>query len=278
MDGFNLEIQSGPAFNIGALLGTSDGGRRWNFVEGDPGKYGEILLQENRNGWLTHDDGRELYTTLDGGRSFHVVTLQEPSGIPFSVDPEFTVYNLPIFEDNLRGYETALYTNDQGSKSAMVLFTTNDGGKTWTVDRKLTGLGASSPGTLAMTSMTDSTWIVPIASGTQPTLVTLAKASTAGYPSVAYNGVRASSFITPTQGWISCRSGLLSTLDGGHTWYHVSPTYAVGGGLGSSFTGNAAAFDKQTSTVPPVKPPTVATALAAQNSGKPASHHPQSLR
>jgi photosystem II stability/assembly factor-like uncharacterized protein len=246
----DLAIQSGSAFHIGALLATSDGGHTWDFVQGDPGVDGSVLVQSNQNGWVT--DGEELHATLDRGKSFHQVTLSPPDSIVSALGPVHTLYilyNLPVFEDDLRGYESVLYTDAEGSKSAVVLFSTTDGGATWTADRELIGSGLDSTEIVTSTSIANSIWIVPIASvGVPPILLEIHKGETVTYPTTASDGTRASSFITQSQGWIKLPSGLFSTSDGGHTWYRISPTYAFGGVLGSSYTGIAENFNNPLST------------------------------
>jgi hypothetical protein len=230
----NLNIQSGSAFNIGALLSTSDGGRSWRFVEGDPGSSGPVVLQKNGNGWILHDGGEELIATSDGGETFHQVQLAPPVTVSIEADSSHTIHDLPVFLDSRRGYEPVIFSNKDGSKSDVVLFKTSDGGISWTADRRLTGLGPSSIRTIESTSITDSTWIVPVApSGAVPSLMVLEGGTTASFPTRTPNSIRRSSFISATQGWIASTLGLFSTADGGKSWQNITPTFTIGGGLGS---------------------------------------------
>lgn len=234
----NLYIQSSSAFNLGVLLSTVDGGKTWSSVEGDPALSGPVLLQANGNGWLSHNGGEDLEATSDKGKTFHQVTLLPPADITIQAESSNTISGLPSFSDNLHGYEPVLFTTKDGAKSELVLFATVDGGNTWKPDRRLTGLGLSSLGTLNSTSLTDSSWIIPTASiGTPPELLIIPPGAVSAYPSTRRNDVRVSSFISSMQGWISSKSGLFSTSDGGNTWQNISPTFTLGSGLGSSYTG-----------------------------------------
>ena len=247
----NLGIQSGSAFSTGVLLRTTDAGKTWSSIPGDPALSGPVLLQQSGNGWIVHDSADNLYATLDGGKTFQEIVLPPPGDVATAVDPTETVYNLPVFDDNLQGHETVLYTNTAGSKAAVVVFSTSDGGQSWTPDSELANVGLSSFGTLANTAVANSTLIVPIATaGNSPTLMRVGKATTAKYANTAPNEIRASSFVTPMQGWIACKSGLYSTTDGGSTWYKISPTFAFGGAIGSSYRGVAEDFTKPASANP----------------------------
>ncbi len=232
----NLNIQSGSAFSVGALLVTVNGGKTWSSVAGDPGMSGPVLLQENGNGWLINA-ASELQATLDQGKTFHQVQLPVPTGLSIQADSSHTIYGLPSFVDNQNGFEPVVFTTSAGSQSEMVLFATKDGGSTWTPDRKLTNLGLTSLNTVGSISIVDTSWIVPVGPrGRKPTLEVIPGGEVSQYPSATPNGVRASSLISLMQGWILCKSGLLSTSDGGNTWLNISPTFTFGKGLGSSYS------------------------------------------
>ncbi len=226
-----IRHQSGPAFSFSSLYSTSDGGRTWHEVKG-PGFYGDIRAYPNGEIWVTGDPGandegkaQELVVSRDGGNSFEEVSLDAPKEIAPADDP---TYGLPVFEDNLRGYEAVTYSGGNGDKSAKVLFTSEDGGHTWKPDRILSNLDESSVGRLTFSSVAGSTWLHSFAPmGTQTTLVRLhsndrikATANERGHD--GSNNCELS-FLTPDEGWMNCSGKLSSTIDGGNTWTAVSP-------------------------------------------------------
>jgi photosystem II stability/assembly factor-like uncharacterized protein len=131
---------------------------------------------------------------------------------------------LPVFEDDLHGYEAVSYSGPKGTASAAVLFETKDGGRTWKPDRILSNLAE---GEVVATTVVDSTWVLPVAQqGVQPTLVRLhpnqRKTAPAHKGSGDFRRCRPS-FVTPDQGWLTCSGALSSTADGGATWTTITP-------------------------------------------------------
>jgi photosystem II stability/assembly factor-like uncharacterized protein len=218
----NLNITSGSAFNFGALLTTADGGRTWMPLK-SPGLSGQVLLLNENDGWLASSPGDELYATHNAGSTWQKISLQAPKEIAPATYP---TYDLPAFKDRLNGFVAVTYSGPEGAKSAAVLFTTQDGGRTWKPDRMLTNLEGGSIGQKVASGVADSTWITAVAPGGAPAVKTLLSndivlAETNA--STRYLSGTRISFVTPTTGWVACASGLLLTTDGGATWATITP-------------------------------------------------------
>jgi photosystem II stability/assembly factor-like uncharacterized protein len=223
-----LEHQSGSAFSFGSLFATSDGGRTWHEVKG-PGFYGDIRAYPNGDIWATGGAGgnEALAVSHKGGDGFVDVSLPAPKEIGPVGQP--SSYTLPVFEDNMHGYEAASYYGPNGTNSTIVLFETVDGGRTWKADRILFDLPES--GTMA-TTVAGSTWILPFAPpGSQPTLVKLRPNDRKMAPEHKNSGDFSNcelSFLTPDEGWMNCSTGLSSTINGGATWTSIAPRARIG--------------------------------------------------
>ena len=226
-----IQHQSGPAFSFSSLYSTLDGGRTWHEVKGR-GFYGNIRAFPNGEIWVTGDHGandegkaQELVVSRDGGNSFEEISLDAPKEIAPADDP---TYGLPVFEDNLHGFEAVTYSGGNGDKSAEVLFATEDGGRTWKPDRILSNLDESSVGRLMFSAVAGTTWIHSFAPmGTQTTLVRLhsndrIKATVNERGRDGFNNCELS-FLTPDEGWMNCSGNLTSTTDGGSTWTAIAP-------------------------------------------------------
>jgi photosystem II stability/assembly factor-like uncharacterized protein len=226
-----IQHQSGPAFSFSSLYSTSDGGRTWQEAKGNPGFYGDIRAFPNGDIWVSGDYPEHDVPTVsrDGGNSFQEISLDAPKEIAPADDPS---YNLPVFEDNLRGYEAVTYSGGIGKKSAAVLFATADGGKTWKVDRILSNLAEISAGQKATSAIVGSTWIAPFApKGSQPTLMKLRPNDRITAPDHKSSSDFRScglSFFTPDEGWANCSGDLSSTTDGGASWTSITPRHRNG--------------------------------------------------
>src|SRR5208283_3956591 len=115
-------------------------------------------------------------------------------------------------------------------KLAMVLFATEDGGRTWKPDRMVANLDdTDARNQYHSSAVVGSDWIFA-ASDHDPVLTkvgpgTKIDASTdtaASRPH--YKNIRQISFATPTQAWAIVGDGeLMSTVDGGATWTTLTP-------------------------------------------------------
>ena len=180
-------------------------------------------------GWLAAGVGDELYVTFDGTRIWRNMDLKAPQEI---LPATHATYQVPIFIDERHGFLPVTYSGRQGTKTAAVLFETEDGGRTWKVDRILADLKHSSVGQDISSTIVGSTWVTAAVSGrmAEPTRITLAKIgaqtrtrATADAAPGYFEGARLS-FVTPMQGWLlSGGHRLLSTNDGGATWTLIAP-------------------------------------------------------
>jgi photosystem II stability/assembly factor-like uncharacterized protein len=185
------------------------------------------------------DDDEDLHVTWDGAKSWQTVSLPAPKEIYPAIYPTADV---PVFEDEKHGFVAVTYSGRDGVKSAVVLFTTVDGGHSWKADRILTNLEESSQGRRLPSTVADSTWITARVSAYQPKLTALSAGARvrAGIGpwsySTGYWEIFQLSFVTPKQGWVIQDSGhegtvlmrvgdgkLLSTTDGGATWTDITP-------------------------------------------------------
>ena len=224
-----FRYQTGSAFNSAGLFATSDGGRTWQASNDNPGFAGEIRAYPNGDVWVSGHPGvneggkiEELVVSHKGGNGFEDVSLPAPKDIGPVGQP--SSYTLPVFEDNLRGYEAASYYGPNGTNSTEVLFETLDGGRTWKADRILSNLTGS--GTAA-TTIAGSTWILPFApKGQHPALVKLRPNDRKAAPPHSSSGDFSNcelSFVTADEGWMNCSGILSSTIDGGATWANIAP-------------------------------------------------------
>lgn len=222
----NLGRRSSAAFRLGELLETSDGGRTWESVKGDPALAGPILLLPDGNGFVVAYDDHALYVTHDRGSTFQEISLPPPNEIASSTDTKLTsTYDLPVFRDSQRGYEAVSFTGPDGTKPAAVLFTTEDGGATWKVDCVLKGLAPGAFGQRIVSTIAESTWTIPVAPpGSMPRLFKIPSGSSVlAQADMRKLGDAESSFISSTQGWVNTSEGLFSTTDGGQTWKDITP-------------------------------------------------------
>ncbi len=231
----------------GTLLITSDGGRTWRGADQEtPGGAGPFSLLTPAVGWqLTtpswfDPDIGELSVTRDGARSWHNVSVPIPKEIRRALgpgsSPEVRYYDLPTFEDSKHGFLAVNYcAEERGRKSALGLFKTGDGGRTWKLLRFIANLDLSGGDDSHAVAVAGSTLIAATGSETDEG-ATLSKdgpdgrtdTDISGYVG-GYRGLTylALSFATPKQGWMLLhRSELLSTTDGGATWTKLEPGVA----------------------------------------------------
>jgi hypothetical protein len=222
---------------------TTDGGASWTTVGSAP-FGGEIQFTTSSDGWglsnpsrwinesQTPVGGGEVYRTTNGGRSWRRVHLPPPSryaGLPATA-------SAPAFFGTQQGVIPVRYRNPTNGKQQLVVFTTADGGRTWTAhpappaaDLRSDQWGIAEG--LAFTAPTAREWLffagrtlyATSDSGSSWTTVHV------GIPAVAPYAI---SFTTPTAGWaiFSVSVGdeayppvLVRTTDGGRTWTALAP-------------------------------------------------------
>jgi photosystem II stability/assembly factor-like uncharacterized protein len=209
----------------GILFATSDGGRTWQSPKSQPGVGSDMVAPTDKDLWMAGGRDYILVATHDGANTFQEVSLPVPAGI----DPDdYPTYGLPVFRDSLNGYESVMYTGGNGDKSAMVLFATTDGGRTWKPDRILSNLDESSAGGRSFSAIAGSDWIFSYApDGSQTTLAKIhpnekKTATTNKNGHDGYNDCELS-FLTADEGWMNCLGILSSTIDSGASWTAITP-------------------------------------------------------
>jgi photosystem II stability/assembly factor-like uncharacterized protein len=219
----SLDVQGNTLFAASDLLRTSDGGKTWNWVKGEPdGEITGILALDERDVWMpTLSMGvSDLNVSRDGGNSFQKASLPAPKEVPSEDDPS---YELPVFSDRLHGYEAVTYS---GLNSAAVLFATQDSGRTWRRDRILLNLGEMSAGEASTSTVAGSVWVFSFGpKSNQPAMMKLLpKSGVTDGSRLRLNDYSCSlSFATPGHGWRICDRALYSTTDGGTTWTDITP-------------------------------------------------------
>jgi photosystem II stability/assembly factor-like uncharacterized protein len=209
----------------GILFATSDGGRTWQEPKSQPGIGSDMVAPTDKDLWMAGGRDSVLVATHDGASTFQEVSLPVPAGIGAD---DYPTYGLPVFTDGLNGYESVKYTGGNGDKSAMVLFATMDGGRSWKPDRILSNLDESSAGGRSFSAIAGSDWIFSYTpDGSQTTLTKIhphekrtATANKNGHD--GFNGCELS-FLTADEGWMNCLGKLSSTIDGGATWTTITP-------------------------------------------------------
>ena len=154
--GWALIEGGGMNSNALALFQTSDGGRRWVAVATRPPISGLLGFRTATTGWGTdeHTGGvpagpagaHTIYATQDGGRTWQAQALPSPIGYVGSVasfggGPSFATPRdgvLPV----------TLFFQDGQRASALVLYATHDGGRTWRPTTPLRGGSDATAGVL----------------------------------------------------------------------------------------------------------------------------------
>jgi hypothetical protein len=216
-----------------AVLVTSDGGQTWKQAPNAPElNHLKMLLLTPLEGWLYGIDSGSnngLYISRDGGRSWETVSLNPPDGV---APARCGVHGLPTFDDPKHGFLQINCSSGVSPhlKLSLVLFETNDSGRTWKADRMVKNLDDSSRQLYDVSALTDSLWIFASKSDHHPTLTKLgANAKLDGSEIAAseragHGSLRNLSFTDPNHGWIIDGDGnLLSTADGGTTWATITP-------------------------------------------------------
>jgi photosystem II stability/assembly factor-like uncharacterized protein len=209
----------------GKILITSDGGQTWEPRQTETRSAGNIRLVSTSEAWQRSTSGDELFVTRDGAHNWKRVSLAPPNEVYPAINP---TYDLPIFEDSKHGFLPVTYSGGLGVKAAAVLFVTDDGGRTWMLNRMLTNLNGMPVGNEVSSAMVGPSWITASkAEDNNPTLTTLGSGGKVNVSSDAgpgYYGAYQLSFVNQSRGWVLLSDGrLVSTSDGGATWAALSP-------------------------------------------------------
>ncbi len=140
-----LQAKSSSAFSWGLLLATSDGGKSWNELPQAP-MAGRPVFATPRDGWVAGNaGGGGIYSTHDGGRTW------QGDGPPLENLPQSlptrATYGDAKFTDARHGFLPIWLRPSSDAEeprgTALVLYVTDDGGRSWKLDRTLTDQGAS---------------------------------------------------------------------------------------------------------------------------------------
>lgn len=225
----DLGILSGSAFAPARLLATDDGGRTWVPTPSDTGKMGSLYFFSSNDGVLAGGPGNsELHVTHDGSLSWKELDLKAPPG---AAPADFPTYGEPICQDAQHGFLPVTYSGRDGEPSALVLFATEDSGRTWRADRTLPGLEERSPGQAVAATVVSSLLIAAprAANGKVIEFTTLpahGRSTKTEIDMAGFGQVLQLSFVNDSTGWASTWTGLFSTTDGGFTWKRISIAFS----------------------------------------------------
>ncbi len=213
-------VVSSLAVMHGLLFSTGDGGATWHLVRGAPQIAGSVRFATLKDGWLAGGPtAGDLYSTHDGGRAWARVVLRAPSQQGART---WSSYSPPSFSNANHG---VIVVSNPWS-TALTLFATTDGGRSWEPVAALTHL--PSIGTIPATTA-DSHLITAWLSHRRSIKLTVAsqhnqKCAVEGpvSPEAHLGAVTWLSFRDTRIGWVLAGK-LYATADGGRTWTDISP-------------------------------------------------------
>ncbi len=225
-----VRMNSNTSLSMGVLRSTEDGGKTWKSL-GVPAA-GPIRFVTQKDGWMeggpTEEVTHGIYVTRDGGSSWALVSMKAPKEVLPKSYPE---YQLPQFVDKDTGFLLVTFSEPNDESPKLALFTTRDGGRTWTFGSVLEEAGPTS----WYAAVAGRNWLAAGCPKGTPAIVH----ATGGSMSVAAplpgkagpictgpaGVVSGFSFVGDNRGWLLLFSGkLLSTSDGGATWDDTTPT------------------------------------------------------
>ena len=220
----------------GQMLRTVDGGRTWTQLAKDALPVaGNFHFVDAQDGWMAGGPDHDLYVTHDAGDLWQQVSLPKPA----SVGPDTGAdYGLPVFESERRGFLSIRYAVGPlmgPDLSTLVLFATDDAGRTWKQDRILTRIPH-----IYSSDMVDSVLIAAhseqkkeqenggryLTAKTNLSLYTLDRVGSTASSTAEVSSQGATtqlSFVGQNQGWANLSDGLFATHDAGKTWVDITP-------------------------------------------------------
>jgi photosystem II stability/assembly factor-like uncharacterized protein len=209
------------------LYATADGGKSWRLIARPPFSGPIVFVDPGRGFGVV---GGTLYRTLDGGRRWRAVALAVPRGYA----GERRTINAPRFFGARDGVFPARYLDPGTRKQSLVVYTTGDGGSTWSphiVPRQI-DLHAYSFGfagaRIPFSAPSATTWVV-FADRVVYHATEAGRKWTRVGPRWAPRppGVWDVDFTSGTNGWaiFGTRDGvaLVRTSDGGRDWSPLAP-------------------------------------------------------
>ena len=250
-----IKRQSSPAFNLGSLIKTSDGGDTWETMSlpgGDP-----VYFTDPSRGWIvTGIDHNVLYLTEDGGRTWQIQNVVDQAKEPAR-------YEMPSF--NVAGQGILPVLTFGPAKTRLAIYQSDDNGQSWRLASDTSVPSSAAQGSSYSVSP-DGQWIMTLSDGevlqgSYRGTELMGKSSwlqstpQAGQKSLLPNHAQAVEGITSldmasnTQGWAVSQSGsctstvqagshsktglqctssttLVGTSDGGLTWNTITPPVA----------------------------------------------------
>lgn len=227
----NLGLESGQNFNLSLFLTTEDGGNTWSRKA--QAHLGAVRFITPQVGWIAGGPGGQyLYGTRDGGSTWEKLSLKAP---PTTGSAAYPLYEAaPTFTNAMHGLLAVTYMAPDELPWALVLFATENGGRSWSPLKVLTGLRGA--GNLPFPSATaDSAWLTarpdtstltltmsrlgPDHGGVETRTATIQRLP---LPTGGLAPVFEISFATEDLGWVRT-DRILATADGGRTWKDITP-------------------------------------------------------
>jgi photosystem II stability/assembly factor-like uncharacterized protein len=221
-------------------LQTVDGGATWKEISAPSGRQMQFISKDD--GWLLETDEDEvdhLYGTHSGGHDWKKVSLPIPSGW------SKIRYNFPFFPNDKEGFLLVWYVKADAYMAA--LFTSKDGGKTWTLTKNSMGdLGnhkdelnhrhPSRNSFPALVAVEDPTHLKVVEIDSKGNIISKIGVRPISNQFLSEASVNSDSFVSNKEGWVMLGAGgceqfktdcyqvrqLLSTTDGGGTWKEIA--------------------------------------------------------
>jgi len=218
--------------SAGEMLRTTDGGKTWEPTKDVP-TSDHFIFTTRTDGWIAGGKDHELFVTRDAGESWQKVSLTKPSGVGPDTGIE---YGLPVFENERHGFLPTRYAVGPllgPDLSTVVLFVTDDAGRSWKQDRTLAGVPDISCSDIvgsALIAVHGQLKKEPTEAQNGPKLELSLYVLSPGR-NVSRNTAEVFSYGAPVQisfvgqdeGWANLLDGLFATRDGGRTWLVVNP-------------------------------------------------------
>jgi photosystem II stability/assembly factor-like uncharacterized protein len=227
----DFDLRSSSSFAPGRLLVTDDGGKTWTASSGDSGEAGSLCFFSETDGLLSGGpQSSELWATHDGSKTWQQLSLKAP---PTASPADLPTYGEPICKNAKQGFLPVTYTptdypDRETFSTVLVLFATDDAGKTWKVDKVLPGLPDISHGYALHSTAPDSSLIAVTQSGGVVTLAIVAPNNEVRRMTLGgFKEAPDLSFVDTSHGWASTQNGMFSTTDGGASWIQITPSQTV---------------------------------------------------
>jgi len=219
----NLSLEGSQNFSPAILLSTADGGKTWT-RKPSPGR-GAVRFTTKDDGWIAGGPGGQyLYSTKDGGMSWQEISLRNPQAVGGG---HGGLYSAPEFS----GQKHGLVAVTLSSQGAMVLFATNDGGRSWKPSSTIKDPAVKQYQVPVPSTFADSAWLVAKVDHSSLAVTkhhfglggTAVETRTAAVQKSPFpTSVLDISFTTYDQGWVLA-DRLYATEDGGRTWQDITP-------------------------------------------------------